>query len=119
MSGTGPGELDGAEGVAERGDSIAARIELSDARVQETIEVPMPGGQVGEKPGRITGVVGIRFIETEDAELREHLDKVAARERTNPVEFDLRLDDGRRVDSCSVAGPLGSDSGAFWFTLNI
>jgi hypothetical protein len=45
------GELDGAEGVAERKGRSVAQVELRDARVREFIEVPMAGGQVGKSRG--------------------------------------------------------------------
>lgn len=52
------GQLDGAEGTAESSDgATVASIDLRDTRRQETIEVRMPGGATGLKPGRITGFV--------------------------------------------------------------
>jgi hypothetical protein len=115
------GELDGSEGTAERDGRTVAQIELRDSRVQEFIDVPMPGGQSGKKPGRIRGFVAIRFSLVDDATLAKHLRDVVQRQRTENVEFDVVLDDGRRLGSCSVAGPQGSSSAnpaSFWFTLD-
>jgi hypothetical protein len=114
------GELDGAEGVAERKGRSVAQIELRDARVREFIEVPMVGGKVGKKPGRVTGYVAIRFSLVDDGELAKHLREVVERKRGDDLEFDVVLDDGKRLGPCTIGGPQGSssiDPASFWFTL--
>jgi hypothetical protein len=113
----GLGELDGLQGVVERGGNEVARIELRDDRFQEVISIPMPGGREGKKPGRIQGTVSICFLENEDAELKGHLKKVVNRERVPPMAFDIVLDDGKRLTDCQVAGPLGGRNGVLWYLL--
>jgi len=114
------GELDGTEGIAERKGRSVAQIELRDTRVREFIEVRMAGGKVGKKPGRVTGYVAIRFALVDDAELAKHLREVIERKRSDDLEFDVVLDDGKRLSPCTVGGPQGSssiDPTSFWFTL--
>jgi hypothetical protein len=113
----GLGELDGLQGVVERGGNEVARIELRDDRFQEVISIPMPGGREGKKPGRIQGAISICFLENEDAELREHLRRMVNRERVSPMPFDIVLDDRERLTDCQVAGPLGGRNGVLWYLL--
>jgi hypothetical protein len=115
------GELDGAEGVAERDGKAVAQIEFRDSRVQEIVEVPMPGGQSGRKPGRVTGFVGIRFSVVDDAALSKHLREVVEQKRSEHLEFDVVLDDGKRLGPCTVGGAQGSSSSdptLYWFILD-
>jgi hypothetical protein len=114
------GQLDGAEGTAELSDgATVARIELRDTRRQETIEVRMPGGATGRKPGRISGFVAIRFAEVSDPMLRSHLRQHVQRERSEDYSFNVVLDDDTRIGPCAVGGPLGSASpGDYWFLLD-
>lgn len=114
------GQLDGAEGTAELSDgATVASVKLRDTRRQETIEVRMPGGATGRKPGRITGFVAIRFVEVDDPMLRSHLGQHVQRERSEDYSFDVVLDDGTRIGPCAVGGPLGSASpGDYWFLLD-
>ncbi|HST70181.1 MAG TPA: hypothetical protein VLI94_11045 [Solirubrobacterales bacterium] len=120
MADPGLGQLDMAEGTAELDDgTTVARIELRDTREQEVIEVPMPGGNTGLKPGRITGFVAIRFIEVDDPALRKHLGQHVQRERSEDYDFEVVLSDGTRIGPCAVGGPLGSESpGDYWFVLD-
>ena len=120
MSDPGPGELDGAVGVAERDGTVAASVELRDSRVQTYVEFPMAGGQIGRKPGRTEGSVSVRFPEVDDASLRNHLGEIAARTRPKEnLDFDLVLESGETIKGCRVGGPLGSENGAFWFVLEL
>ena len=114
-----PGQLDGADGTAQLSDeTTVASIELRDTRRQEDIEVPMPGGATGRKPGRIAGYVAIRFVEVDDPTLRSHLRQHVQRERSGDYSFHVVLDDGTRIGPCAVGGPLGSASpGDYWFVL--
>ena len=113
------GELDALQGVIERNGDEVGRIELADDRFQEVITVRMAGGMEGKKPGRIQGAISICFLENNDSELKAHLKKVVARERVQPMSFDVVLDDGERFEECQVAGPLGGRNGVFWFLLEI
>ena len=92
---------------------------LRDDRKWNVAKVRIPGAPDGEKPTHISGTLAIRFIEKDDDELSRHLDQVVARqERIDPLSFDIQLDDGRRLEECSIAGPLGGRNGAFWFILD-
>jgi hypothetical protein len=114
-----PGDLDGTSGAAERGGKVIASVELRDSRLQTYIEVPMPGGKTGKKPGHVTGAVSVRFAEVEDTALRDHLGELAGRKRPGEsIKFDIVLDSGERLQTCTLAGPLGSDNGGFWFVLD-
>jgi hypothetical protein len=116
------GELDHAEGVAERNGTAVAQVELRDSRRQESIAVPIAGSQqIGRKPGRITGFVGIRFVQIVDDDLSKHLSQLVSRQRQSEAfDFDVVLDNGTRIESCTIGGAQGSDSsrpGTYWFTL--
>ena len=108
--------------MAERNGEIVAPIELRDSRQREYIEIPMPGGQTGRMPGRITGYVGIRFAQVADDALRDHLGQVVRRERlSETMDFDITLEDGTRIESCSIGGAQGTNSSrpaTYWFTLD-
>ncbi len=116
------GELDGVDGVAEREGRVVAEVELRDSREQQIIEVPMPGGQVGKRPGRITGYVAIRFALVDDSVLEEHLRQIVARGRPSAgYEFEVVFGDDRRLGPCRVGGAQGRSSespGQYWFTLD-
>jgi hypothetical protein len=56
--------------------------------------------------------VSICFLENHDPELNAHLKKVLARERVQPMPFDVILDDGGRLDGCEVAGSVRFDAEA-------
>lgn len=115
-----PGSLDGAEGVAERHGRAVARVALQDDRRWNIVKVPIPGAPDGEKPTHVSGALAIRFIEKADDELSRHLGEVSERrDRIDSLPFDIQLDDGRRLEDCSVAGPLGGSNGAFWFLLDV
>lgn len=79
----------------------------------------LPGGAQGKKSGPVRGVLGIRFTQTEDDDLRGHLADVVSRQRTDPLEFDIRLDDGTELLKCTIGGALGSSIGASWFLLEL
>jgi hypothetical protein len=115
-----PGSLDRTEGVVERHGRVVARVLLRDDRRWHVAKVPIPGAPDGEKPTHISGGVAIYFVEREDGELSRHLEQGAAR-RGHPeaLSFVIQLDDGRRLEDCSVSGALGGRNGALWFILDI
>jgi hypothetical protein len=110
----GLGSLDGARGTAYLDDIPAGAFSLRDDRMQEIIDVPMPGGAKGSKPGRITGSVQIRFDVVLDDRLREELRATASRQRVQkPAVLTLVLDDGTSIAPCQL-GPTFGDA---WYEL--
>jgi hypothetical protein len=76
--------------------------------------VPMPGGEKGSKPGRITGSVRIRFDVVLDDRLREELRATASRERVKDrALLTLVLDEGTWIAPCQL-GPTFGDA---WYEL--
>lgn len=99
---------------------------MQDDRQQQYTSMPIAGSaEMGQKPGRITGEVLIRFIEIDDDDqgLGDELATRARSERSaTDIVIDIELDDGTDLPGCRVGGCWGAGPGpigTLWFSLGV
>jgi hypothetical protein len=83
-------------------------------------EFVLRGGREPAAGGRLVEHVEIRFTDFTSADVVATLEAISRRERlASPLEVDLELADGRRLEDCEIAGFWGGALGERWYGIEI